>query len=306
MSEDPRTAPKGGELGCFAAGKLAEPNTAKPVDDAVFALSEGKVSEVVKTSHGLHLVKLDKIAKGEDAEKLGRQAVTLDLYLQLESERLTAEAAKQMLAAVQGGKSLEDALHTHLMSVLPEDAKQAYEAGRAQGKDEKKKEGDKKEGDKKEGDKKEGDKKEGDKKEGDKKELAQDAWSDPTRPQVRTSDPFTNGTPPFSQVQNPPEAASMLFALSKPGAVPKDVIKLYDGYAVARLKEKKPVEQKTWDEKRHEYMDALRREKQRDALVAYVQQLKELYAKDVIYPKTETSAKPGEPEPEPEPEQGDG
>jgi peptidyl-prolyl cis-trans isomerase D len=286
LSEDTRTAPKGGELGCFAAGKLSEPNTAKPIDDAAFKLEEGKVSDVIETSHGLHIVKLDKIAKGEAAEKLGRAAVTLDLYLQKESETLAAEGGRQILAAAQGGKKLEDAIHQHLMAVLPEEAKKAYEAGRAGGakEDDKKEEKEEKKDDKK-----------------------ADAWTDPARPTVRTSDPFTKGGPPFAQAQSPTEAAATLFELEKPGSVPKDLIKLFDGYAVAKLKEKKPVEKKTWEEKREAFMDGMRRDKQRDALVAYVLRLREQYAKEITYQvKVDEAAEPGEGEGEGEPPPGDG
>ncbi|MBW2457280.1 MAG: peptidylprolyl isomerase, partial [Deltaproteobacteria bacterium] len=48
-SQDQNTAADGGKLGCFAAGKLSKPNTAKSVDDAVFALEEGQLSELVET-----------------------------------------------------------------------------------------------------------------------------------------------------------------------------------------------------------------------------------------------------------------
>jgi len=69
----------------------------------------------------------------------------------------------------------------------------------------------------------------------------------------------------------------------KPGEVPGDVVKLYHGYAVAQLVERKPVDDKEWDAKRAEYIARLRREKGRDALAAYVQRLRDKYAKEVRY-----------------------
>ncbi len=259
-SEDQNTASKGGELGCFAAGKLAKPNTAKKVDEAVFALEEGKLSDIIETDHGAHLIKLDEIVKGDDVEKLGKQEAALDLYLRLESERLAAEGGKQILAAVQGGKSLDEALQAHFDAVLPEKAKEAFAKGKAVGGgDDPKEEG-----------------------ADDDSDAPLDAWTDPSRPQVATSDPFSAGAPPFAQVQNPTDATKLIFELAGPGKVPDDLIKLYDGYAVVQLKERKPVEQKTWDEERDQFMNALRRAKQRDALVAYMLRLRELYAKEVV------------------------
>jgi peptidyl-prolyl cis-trans isomerase D len=241
VSGDPRTAPDGGSLGCFAAGKLAKPNTTKAIDDAAFALKAGKVSEVIKSNHGLHLVKLDKIADEKAAEKIGKREVKLELYLRSEAERMAAEASKQILAAVQGGKSLEDAVKVHLDAVLPEAAEQA------EGED-----------------------------------GALTAATDPARPKVRTSDPVTAGTAPFSQVQSPTEASKLLFDLKKDGEVAKDVIKLYDGYAVATLKERKGVDKKGWDEQRTAFMARLRRDKQRDAVAAYVQRLKDDLVKELV------------------------
>jgi peptidyl-prolyl cis-trans isomerase D len=275
MSEDPRSAPKGGALGCFAAGKLAQPNTAKPVDDAAFALGKGEVSEPVETPHGLHLVTVDAIAKDEEAEKIGRREVTLDLYLREEAERMAAEAAKQILDAVKGGKSLKQAIEAHLAAVLPVDAKAAYDAGKARAG---------------------GEGAEGQDGEDDKSDAV-DAWSDPTRPQVKTSDPFSQGTPPFSQVQNPSDAAKVLFELDKPGAVAGEPIKLYEGYAVAQLKERKPVDDKTWQEERSGYLEQMRREKGRDALASYVRRLREQYAKEISYKVPLEEADPSEADP---------
>ena len=64
VSEDPASASKGGALGCFAEGKLARPNVTKPIDDAVYALEKGKLSDDIESRFGVHLVQVVKIAKG--------------------------------------------------------------------------------------------------------------------------------------------------------------------------------------------------------------------------------------------------
>ena len=83
-------------------------------------------------------------------------------------------------------------------------------------------------------------------------------------------------------------------------------MQLHDGYAVVALKEKAPVKQEDWDKDRDQYMTAIRKAKQMDALVAYIQRLRSKagaetpikFNKDLV---TEPKEEKGQ-EPEPEPE----
>ncbi|MSP24494.1 MAG: hypothetical protein EXR75_04885 [Myxococcales bacterium] len=243
LSEDPQSATSGGQLGCFAPGKLAKPNTTKALDDAALTLAKGKLSDVIESTFGLHLVRLDAVLSGEDAEREGKRETARELYSKKEGESRAAEASKQILAAVKGGKTLAAAIEAHLAELtLPgkADAEASAKARAA---------------------------------------LRGDLGC----PRVETSEEFSLGSPPFAGVENPADAGRLLFGIEQIGGLPNDVLKLYDGYAVAQLKEKKSPTTKDWEEKRDESIARMREAKQRDAIVAYVHELREKHAKNLTY-----------------------
>lgn len=78
-SQDPGSASKGGDLGFFGRGMMV-----KPFEEAVFALKENQISEIVESDFGYHLIKLTGIkpaklrsldeAKSEISAELKRQS----------------------------------------------------------------------------------------------------------------------------------------------------------------------------------------------------------------------------------------
>ncbi|MEK7321814.1 MAG: SurA N-terminal domain-containing protein [Pseudomonadota bacterium] len=59
-SEDPGSAQNGGDLGFFSRGAMD-----KAFEDASFALTEGQVSEPVRSAFGFHIIKLESVRGGQ-------------------------------------------------------------------------------------------------------------------------------------------------------------------------------------------------------------------------------------------------
>ncbi len=255
-TSDDSSAVHGGELGCVQKGKMV-----KPFEDAMLALGEGKVSGVVQSEFGFHILKIDKIAKDADAEKLGRQQTATEVYIGHESDRLATEGAKKILAAVRGGKSLKDALQAHLDEVLPRVEAPAKKDEKKATKDEKK-----------------------DQAPSDDK-PAVTAENHPARPTIEATMPFNSSGDPIQGVRPGSEVAHLAFSLDKPGAVPNDILPLETGYAVLQLKEKAPASKEEWEKNREFYVNAMRSAKQNDALVAYIKKLRSQVVGEPKFPE---------------------
>ena len=111
-SEDQGSAAQGGDLGCFAPGRMVP-----EFDDAVFALEPGAVSEVVKTSFGYHVIRL---ASRREASVLPFAQVKERIRASV-TEKKTRELGEQkadaLAAALARGETLEQAAKAGGLSV---------------------------------------------------------------------------------------------------------------------------------------------------------------------------------------------
>jgi peptidyl-prolyl cis-trans isomerase C len=92
-SQDPGSAPNGGDLGFFQQGQMVG-----PFNDAAFSLAPGTVSDLVETEFGFHIIKV--------AEKQPPRTVALeDVKPQLEQFLLERNRQEQTDAFVKGLRS---------------------------------------------------------------------------------------------------------------------------------------------------------------------------------------------------------
>jgi peptidyl-prolyl cis-trans isomerase D len=249
------TAARGGGLGCLLRGKVA-----KPLEEAVMKLTAGKTTDIIATESGFYIVKLDQIAKDADAEKLGRAQAARELYLKMEAERLAAEAAKKVAAAVKGGKSVKDALDAFYADLPKPGAPKA---------DDKKKDDKKKDA---KADAK-GDPK-ADKKVDDGEDRAPLTYENhPGRPTPETTLPFNVSNDPIPGIRQAGDLVKIAFGLEKPGDAPPDALPFEAGYLVIQLKEKTPVTKEQWEKNKDFYVGNMRNTKAHDALIAYVKRI---------------------------------
>jgi peptidyl-prolyl cis-trans isomerase D len=103
-SQDPGSAPSGGDLDFFSRGAMT-----KAFEDAAFALKKGEISDVVETEFGFHIIRLTDV-KGRTFEQM-RPEIEADLRKQ-QAQRKFAETADAFSNAVyeasDGLKSVAD------------------------------------------------------------------------------------------------------------------------------------------------------------------------------------------------------
>lgn len=98
-SQDPGTAPQGGDLGSFGRGEMV-----KPFEDAAFALQVGEISDVVETPYGLHVIRLqEKEAPGFEQVKDQFRMRMLNLrFVEAESTYIAGVEERGNLQVAEG------------------------------------------------------------------------------------------------------------------------------------------------------------------------------------------------------------
>ena len=111
-SEDPGSAPNGGDLGCFPRGRMVP-----AFDEAVFGMQAGQLSDLVQSNFGFHIIKLNSIRE----EQVPALAQVKERIRQIASakkvEALGDQKAGALAAALARGKRLEEAAREEGLTV---------------------------------------------------------------------------------------------------------------------------------------------------------------------------------------------
>jgi len=94
-SDDPGSAPNGGDLDFFGRGAMV-----KPFEDAAYAMKPGEISNVVETDFGFHIIQLDAVRGGEKKPFEAVRASIEDEVRQQGASQKWAEAAEQFTNTV--------------------------------------------------------------------------------------------------------------------------------------------------------------------------------------------------------------
>lgn len=94
-SDDPGSAPNGGDLDFFGRGAMV-----KAFEDAAFAMKPGEISNVVESDFGYHIIQLDAVRGGEKKPFEAVRAAIEDEVRQQGATQKWAEAAEQFTNTV--------------------------------------------------------------------------------------------------------------------------------------------------------------------------------------------------------------
>lgn len=109
-SDDIGSKNVGGDLGFNTRGGFVE-----EFDDALFAMTEGQVSEPVKTEFGYHVIKLEDIRKPEALSKEDKQADIIAEVKASQINEMFAEQSEELAAAAFENDNIENLIaHTDL------------------------------------------------------------------------------------------------------------------------------------------------------------------------------------------------
>jgi peptidyl-prolyl cis-trans isomerase D len=102
-SEDQGSAKKGGDLGYNPKGRMVT-----AFDDAQFALAPGQISDLVLSSFGYHIIKVEAVREGDVPVDEAKREIAQKLYVTQKSDAMAKAAAAKAQADLAAGRSIDE------------------------------------------------------------------------------------------------------------------------------------------------------------------------------------------------------
>lgn len=115
-ASEANSAALGGRVGCLDLSYGA--GAATLIDAAAELKTPGKVSPVVETIVGFHVLKLKDYVTDENKDRLVRDHVSYELASKALAEDAAEKFSQQLISAAEGGRPLEEVLAEHLTETL--------------------------------------------------------------------------------------------------------------------------------------------------------------------------------------------
>ena len=103
-SQDETTKDKGGDLGLFPKGRMQ-----KTFEDAAFALNPGEVSDVISTSFGLHVIKVEERKAAREVSLEEAKPIIAKMLKEQKEDQAASQEAERVRAGITAGATLADA-----------------------------------------------------------------------------------------------------------------------------------------------------------------------------------------------------
>jgi peptidyl-prolyl cis-trans isomerase D len=112
VSEDKGSGERGGDLSCFGRGRMVP-----EFDNVAFSLPAGQTSDLVKTSFGYHVIRVNSRTEEQEQPLSAVKEQIRGMLLSQRTQALATTQAEQVAAALARGDSLEKAAKTPGLTV---------------------------------------------------------------------------------------------------------------------------------------------------------------------------------------------